>query len=214
MPTNVLTSESMSAPASRAARADSTRSGAFGESFTMSGRCVAARTFATSARVSGGELPKSIPPCRTFGHEMFSSTAAMPSASSSARTTRDVVLLEVAPDVGDHRRAERAQLRQLLGDERLDADVLEPDRVEHARPASRRCAAARCRRGASARGPSCRGRRSRRGPRSRRTRGRTRTCRRRSRSGSRAREGRAGQRGGSFNEPPRRAERDPSLRSG
>ena len=53
----------------------------------MSGRAVAARTFATSACVSGGELPKSIPPCRTFGQEMFSSTAAIPSAPSSARTT-------------------------------------------------------------------------------------------------------------------------------
>ena len=87
MPTKVFTSERMSAPASRAARADSTRSGALGESLTTSGRRVAARTFATSACVNGGELPKSMPPCRTFGHEMFSSMAAMPSASSSARTT-------------------------------------------------------------------------------------------------------------------------------
>ena len=87
MPTNVFTSDRMSAPASWAARADSIRSGALGESLTMSGRAVAARTFATSACVSGGELPKSMPPCRTFGHEMLSSTAAIPSAPSSARTT-------------------------------------------------------------------------------------------------------------------------------
>ena len=38
MPTSVLMSDRMSAPASRAARADSTRSGALGESFTISGR--------------------------------------------------------------------------------------------------------------------------------------------------------------------------------
>ncbi len=41
-PTSVLMSERMSAPASRAARAEATRSGAFGESLTMSGRFVAA----------------------------------------------------------------------------------------------------------------------------------------------------------------------------
>ena len=45
MPTKVLTSERMSAPASRAACADSTRSGALGESLTISGLPVAARTF-------------------------------------------------------------------------------------------------------------------------------------------------------------------------
>jgi hypothetical protein len=87
MPTKVFTSERMSAPASRAALADSTRSGAFGDSFTISGLFVEARTFPTSERVRGGELPKSIPPWRTFGQEMFSSIAATPSAPSSARTT-------------------------------------------------------------------------------------------------------------------------------
>src|SRR5688572_31298564 len=58
IPTNVLTSERTSAPASRAARADSTRSGAFGESFTTRVRRVADRTRATSDAVAAGELPK------------------------------------------------------------------------------------------------------------------------------------------------------------
>ena len=77
----------MSAPASRAARAESTRSGALGESFTIKGRRVAARTRATREAVACGELPKSMPPFATLGHEMFSSTAARPDAPSSARTT-------------------------------------------------------------------------------------------------------------------------------
>ena len=71
----------------------------------------------TSEAVAGGELPKSIPPRSTFGQEMLSSIAASPSASSSARDDRDVVLLEVAPDVRDHRGAELAQARQLLLEE-------------------------------------------------------------------------------------------------
>ena len=87
IPTNVLTSERTSAPESRAARADSTRSGALGESFTISVLRVDFRTRATSDAVADGELPKSIPPFSTFGQEMLSSIAARPSASSRAPTT-------------------------------------------------------------------------------------------------------------------------------
>ncbi len=87
MPTKVLTSDRTSAPDSRAARAEATMSGALGESLTIRGRRVAARTRETSEAVADGELPKSIPPFSTLGHEMLSSMAASPSASSSARTT-------------------------------------------------------------------------------------------------------------------------------
>ena len=87
IPTSVLMSERTSAPASRAARAGPTRSGALGESLTISGRASRRARATTSEAVADGELPKSIPPLSTFGQEMFSSIAATPSASSSARTT-------------------------------------------------------------------------------------------------------------------------------
>ena len=75
---------------------------------------------------------------------MLSSIAASPSASSSARDDRDVVLLRVAPDVGDHRRAERPQLRQLLRDGTPRRRRSAGRSRSASRPASRRCAAAGC----------------------------------------------------------------------
>ena len=59
-------------------------SGALGESLTTSGARVAFRTRPTSEAVASGELPKSIPPFRTFGQEMLSSTPARPGAPASA----------------------------------------------------------------------------------------------------------------------------------
>ena len=41
----------------------------------------------------------------------------------------------MAEDIGYDRRIEPAELRELLGDERSHADVLQPDRVDH--PAGR-----------------------------------------------------------------------------
>ncbi len=44
-----------------------------------------------------------------------------------------ILVNRLTEEVDDHRRLLRAQERQLLSKERIDADVLEPDRVDHAR---------------------------------------------------------------------------------
>src|ERR1035441_7216064 len=75
-PTSVLMSESASAPASTAARADATMSVTFGESFTTSGWRVAERILFTRAASASGLFPKTMPPLTTFGQETFTSTAA------------------------------------------------------------------------------------------------------------------------------------------
>ena len=67
-----------------------------------------------------------------FGHEMFSSMAATPSASDRMRDTStysssvvpQTLTITVAPP--------GAKLRQLFVDEAADADALQADRVQHA----------------------------------------------------------------------------------
>ena len=80
MPTNVLTSERISAPPSTAARAVTRTSVTLGESFTISGKRVALRLAAVIAASAAASLPKIIPPCSVLGHETFNSIAATPSA--------------------------------------------------------------------------------------------------------------------------------------
>ena len=46
---------------------------------------------------------------------------------------RHELVLVLAGDVGDHRRAHRAEIRQVMLDEMRDAVVIQPDRVEEAR---------------------------------------------------------------------------------
>ena len=138
---NVLTSDTASAPASSAARANDATSVTFGVSFGMSGSRVTLRTALTTSNVPVRLQPNWMPPSLMFGQEMFSSMAATPSASDRMRDTStysssvvpQTLTMTVAPA--------RAQLRQLLVDEAVDADALQADRVQHARPAFRRCAA-------------------------------------------------------------------------
>ncbi len=85
--TKVFTSERASAPDSSAAFASGSMRATLGESFTISGRRAILRTALTTSASKAGSLEKKIPPCLVLGHETLSSYAAMPSASSSTRTT-------------------------------------------------------------------------------------------------------------------------------
>ena len=67
-----------------------------------------------------------------FGHEMFSSIAATPSASDRMRDTSTYSSSVVPQTLTIDGRAARAQLRQLLVDEPVHADALQADRVQHA----------------------------------------------------------------------------------
>ena len=129
---NVLTSDTASAPASSAARANDATSVTFGVSLGISGSRVALRTAATTSCAAGRLQPNWMPPSLMFGHEMFSSMAATPSASERMRDTSAYSSIVAAADVDHHDRAERAQLGQRLLDEAVDADALQADRVEHA----------------------------------------------------------------------------------
>ena len=86
IPTNVLMSESASAPASTQALAMATTSVTLGESLTIKGLLVAARQAATTPAAQAGSLPKRMPPSLTLGHEIFISSAATSGTASSRRT--------------------------------------------------------------------------------------------------------------------------------
>jgi hypothetical protein len=62
---------------------------------------------------------------------MFISSASIPSPRAETARALDVRGEVGAEEVDPHRDAEVAQERQLVAQERLDADVLEADRVEH-----------------------------------------------------------------------------------
>ena len=84
---NVLTSDTASAPASSAARANDATSVTFGVSFGNTGSAVTFRTAQTRSNVPFRLQPNWIPPSLMFGQEMFSSIAATPSASDRMRET-------------------------------------------------------------------------------------------------------------------------------
>ncbi len=133
MARNVFTSDTASAPASSAARAKDATSVTFGVSLGMTGSAVTLRTALTTACVPVRLQPNVIPPSLMFGQEMFSSSAATPSAVREDSRQLDVLVDRRAADVDDHDRAAIAQLGQLLPYEPVHADALEPDRVEHPR---------------------------------------------------------------------------------
>ena len=81
IPSSVLISETLSAPAPSTARAISVMSVTFGESFTISVFLYALRTALTTSAAPRAVTPKAIPPCFTFGQEIFSSMAGIFSSS-------------------------------------------------------------------------------------------------------------------------------------
>ena len=87
MARNVLTSETASAPASSAARANEATSVTFGVSFGITGSVVTLRTALTTSCVPVRLQPNVMPPSLMFGQEMFSSMAATPSASERIRAS-------------------------------------------------------------------------------------------------------------------------------
>jgi hypothetical protein len=84
---NVLTSETASAPASSAARANDATSVTFGVSFGMIGSVVTLRTALTTSCVPVRLQPNWMPPSLMFGHEMLSSSAPRPRRPDRTRAT-------------------------------------------------------------------------------------------------------------------------------
>ena len=83
----VLTSETASAPASSAARANDATSVTLGVSFGMTGSGVARRTAATTSCAPCRLQPNVMPPSLMLGQEMLSSSAATPGASDRIRAS-------------------------------------------------------------------------------------------------------------------------------
>ena len=133
MPRKVLTRLTASAPPSAAAPAIATMSVTFGVSLAITGKRadLADPTHQAADRASAS-IPRSSP-WLTFGHETLSSTAARPGSSPSISAICDELVLVLARDVGDHRRADGAEVRQVVRPEVLDAVVVEADRVQEPR---------------------------------------------------------------------------------
>ena len=83
---SVLISDTASAPPSSAASAQAATSAAFGVSFTISGLPVRGRTARTTSSSWRGSAPMSSP-VFTFGHDTFSSIAAISCRASQASTS-------------------------------------------------------------------------------------------------------------------------------
>ena len=83
----VLTSDTASAPASSDALANEATSVTFGVSFGITGSDVTFFTALTTSKVPWRLHPNVMPPSLMFGHEMFSSSAATPSASDRIRAS-------------------------------------------------------------------------------------------------------------------------------
>ena len=81
IPINVLIRLTESAPASSTLRAMSATFVTFGDSLTIKVLSYALRTAFTTAEAPSAVTPKAIPPCFTFGQDMFSSMAGMRSSS-------------------------------------------------------------------------------------------------------------------------------------
>ena len=129
---NVFTSDTASAPASSDARANEATSVTFGVSFGMSGSRVTFRTALTTSNVPVRLQPNVMPPSLMFGHEMFSSIAATPSASERMRDT-STYSSSVVPQMLTMTVALRARSSGSFSSmKRSDADALQPDRVQHA----------------------------------------------------------------------------------
>ncbi len=129
---NVLTSDTASAPASSAARANDATSVTFGVSFGMIGSRVAFRTAVTTPYVPGRLQPNWMPPSLMLGQEMFSSIAATPSASDRMRETSTYSSIVAPQTLTTTVGAERPELGQAFRDEPVHADALQADGVEHA----------------------------------------------------------------------------------
>jgi hypothetical protein len=86
MPSTVLIAVSASAPASSHARATVTTSGAFGVSFTITGRSVSALTARVTSAARSGSQPNNMPPL-TFGHDTLISYATTPGVPVISWTT-------------------------------------------------------------------------------------------------------------------------------
>ena len=82
MPSIVLIRQMPSAPASSHARAIETMSVTLGESLMKTGFVVTALTARVTSAAASADVPNDMPPCRTLGHETFTSMIATCSSRS------------------------------------------------------------------------------------------------------------------------------------
>ena len=80
MPSIVLMRHNPSAPARSHARAIATMSVTLGDSLMTTGLVVTAFTARVTSAAASGDVPNDMPPCRTLGHETF--TSISPTCSS------------------------------------------------------------------------------------------------------------------------------------
>ena len=121
-----------SAPASAAAAAIGTTSVTFGVSLAMIGSGQA-RQDPPDQPADGRGVDSQVEPVADVraGDVQLDRRQARLDAEHLGH--RHELVLVLAGDVGDHRRAHRAQVRQVVLDEVLDAVVVQADRVEQAR---------------------------------------------------------------------------------
>ena len=129
IPRRVLISETASAPCSSAARATAAGEAVLGVSLTISGLPVHGRTASSSAASSPGSAPN-ISPVLTLGQETLSSSAVTSSRSATRLDEPPQLLVGPAHDVDDQRHGQLGQLRQVVGEEAVEALVGQPDRVQ------------------------------------------------------------------------------------
>ena len=131
IPRQVLISEIASAPPASAARAISATLVTLGVSLATIGCPLAAVQSRTSCSQDAGWVPKSTPPV-TLGQEMFSSMAAIPDSAESRcvmTTNSSRVRPAILTTMGTPMRG--GEIREVVGNEWLDAVVVEADRIEH-----------------------------------------------------------------------------------
>ena len=131
MPSEVLTSDTASAPPSAAALAIGTTSVTFGVSLAMSGSGQASRHAADDPprhRRVGGEVDAA----GDVGARQVQLDARPARPSRQLRGHRDELVLGLAGDVDDDGGRQRTQVRQVMVEEVVDAVVVQADGVEHA----------------------------------------------------------------------------------
>ena len=132
MARNVFTSDTASAPASSAARANDATSVTFGVSLGITGRRVTLRTALTTSNVpfeAAAELDPALLDVGAGDVQLDGGDAV--GVRQDARDL-DVLVERRAAHVDDDGRVAGPQFRQLLVDEPADADALQADGVQHA----------------------------------------------------------------------------------
>ena len=127
---SVLISETASAPPSSAATATAAGSATFGVSFTISGFAVSGRSASSSAAVSAGCSPTISPECDVRTGDVELDRGDLVALGDRLDQAREL-LAAGRHHRDDQRHGQLRQLRQVLGEESLEALVRQADRVDH-----------------------------------------------------------------------------------